>query len=48
MSGYTLDKQKNANNISELEKSALDKWFKGDTSGYREIWSKNNFSYFTV
>lgn len=32
--------------IINLEKSALDKWFKGDTSGYREIWSKNNFSYF--
>lgn len=46
MSKYTLDEQKIANHIIELEKSALDKWFKGDTSGYREIWSKNNFSYF--
>ncbi|WP_371118266.1 DUF4440 domain-containing protein [Selenomonas ruminantium] len=28
------------------EKAALDKWFKGDTSGYRNLWSKKNFSYF--
>lgn len=29
-----------------LEKGALDKWFKGDTSGYLNIWSKEDFSYF--
>ncbi|AEJ23499.1 hypothetical protein WKK_03125 [Weissella koreensis KACC 15510] len=38
------------NNLEEkiisLEKGALDKWFKGDTSGYLDIWSKNQFSYF--
>ncbi|MFC6202246.1 nuclear transport factor 2 family protein [Lactiplantibacillus nangangensis] len=32
--------------IINLEKGALDKWFKGDTSGYLDIWSKDNFSYF--
>jgi len=32
--------------IIGLEKGALDKWFKGDTSGYLDIWSKDNFSYF--
>ncbi|MFC6293773.1 nuclear transport factor 2 family protein [Lactiplantibacillus daoliensis] len=32
--------------IISLEKGALDKWFKGDTSGYLDIWSKDNFSYF--
>lgn len=32
--------------IIGLEKGALDKWFKGDTSGYLNIWSKDNFSYF--
>jgi len=32
--------------IIGLEKSALDKWFKGDTSGYRQLWSQRNFSYF--
>ncbi|AAU38006.1 nuclear transport factor 2 family protein [[Mannheimia] succiniciproducens] len=34
--------------IISLEKQALDKWFKGDTSGYRELWSKQNFSYFDI
>lgn len=29
-----------------LEKRALAKWFKGDTSGYLNIWSTKNFSYF--
>lgn len=32
--------------IIGLEKGALDKWFKGDTSSYLDIWSKDNFSYF--
>lgn len=32
--------------IIGLEKGALDKWFKGDTSGYLTIWSQKNFSYF--
>lgn len=32
--------------IIALEKGALDKWFKGDTSGYLTLWSPTNFSYF--
>ncbi|MFC6207172.1 nuclear transport factor 2 family protein [Levilactobacillus tongjiangensis] len=32
--------------IIALEKGALDKWFKGDTSGYLTIWSQKNFSHF--
>lgn len=32
--------------IIGLEKAALDKWFKGDTSGYENLWSKHSFSYF--
>ncbi|WP_143462334.1 nuclear transport factor 2 family protein [Levilactobacillus enshiensis] len=32
--------------IIALEKDALDKWFKGDTSGYLTIWSQKSFSYF--
>lgn len=32
--------------IIGLEKSALDKWFKGNTSGYENLWSKQSFSYF--
>jgi len=34
------------NKIIKLEKGALDKWFKGDTSGYLNIWSQKSFSYF--
>lgn len=35
-----------AEHIIGLEKAALNKWFKGDTSGYENLWSKNSFSYF--
>lgn len=32
--------------IIGLEKAALNKWFKGNTSGYENLWSKHSFSYF--
>jgi hypothetical protein len=32
--------------VTGLEKAALDRWFNGDTSGYRELWSKHSFTYF--
>ncbi|KRO04129.1 hypothetical protein IV54_GL001649 [Levilactobacillus paucivorans] len=32
--------------IINLEKNALDKWFQGDTSGYLNLWSQQDFSYF--
>ena len=32
--------------IIGLEKAALNKWFKGDTSGYEQLWSKHSFSLF--
>lgn len=32
--------------IIGLEKSALDKWFNGDTSDYERLWSKHSFTYF--
>lgn len=32
--------------IIKLEESALEKWFKGDTSGYAQLWSKRSFTYF--
>lgn len=32
--------------IIGLEKSALNKWFNGDTSGYERLWSRRSFSYF--
>lgn len=35
-----------AEHIIGLEESALEKWFKGDTSGYAELWSKRSFTYF--
>ena len=35
-----------AQHIIGLEKVALNKWFNGDTSGYNQLWSRRNFSYF--
>lgn len=43
---YTERERGLADHIIGLEKAALDKWFNGDTSGYRELWSKKSFSYF--
>lgn len=35
-----------AEHIIALEEVALEKWFKGDTSGYAQMWSKRSFTYF--
>lgn len=35
-----------AAHIIGLEEAALEKWFKGDTSGYAQLWSKRSFTYF--
>lgn len=43
---YTEEERKLADHITGLEKSALDKWFNGDTSGYEQLWSKRSFIYF--
>lgn len=43
---YTPEQQKIANEIIALEKAALDKYYKGDMSGYLNLWSKKNFTYF--
>jgi ketosteroid isomerase-like protein len=43
---YTIEERKLAEHIIGLEKSALDKWFNGDTSGYEQLWSKHSFTYF--
>lgn len=32
--------------LVEKEKAALDKWFRGDVSGYAALWSERSFSYF--
>lgn len=40
------DRENLEQEIIQLEKNALDKWFKGDTSGYLGLWSQKNFSYF--
>ena len=34
------EEKKLADHIISLEKAAFEKWFKGDTSGYAELWSK--------
>lgn len=43
---YTEEERKLAEHIIGLEKAALDKWFKGDTSEYEQLWSKRSFTYF--
>ena len=43
---YTPEERALADHIIGLEKAALDKWFKGDTSGYEQLWSKRSFTYF--
>lgn len=43
---YTEEQKSLAEEIISLEKGALDKWFNGDSFGYREIWSEKSFTYF--
>lgn len=43
---YTPEQRDLAQHIIGLERAALDKWFKGDTSGYDQLWSKRSFTYF--
>lgn len=43
---YTEEERLLAEHIIGLERAALDKWFKGDTSGYEKLWSARSFSYF--
>lgn len=43
---YSDEERKLADHLIALEKSALDKWFKGDTSGYETLWSERSFTYF--
>ncbi|AXE40024.1 hypothetical protein [Acidipropionibacterium virtanenii] len=43
---YTAEQTRLAEHLIDLEKGALDKWFNGDVSGYREIWSRTSFTYF--
>ncbi|MEE9955399.1 nuclear transport factor 2 family protein [Enterobacter quasihormaechei] len=43
---YSDEERRLAEHLINLEKSALDKWFKGDTSGYEALWSERSFTYF--
>jgi hypothetical protein len=43
---YSEQERALASHLIALEKAALDKWFKGDTSGYETLWSTRSFSYF--
>ncbi len=45
---YTAEQRKLADEIIALERGALDKFFRGDVSGYLDLWSKDNFTYFDV
>ncbi len=42
----TDDERRLAEELIDKERAALDKWFKGDTSGYAELWSRRSFTYF--
>ncbi|MFJ8141240.1 hypothetical protein [Streptomyces sp. NPDC096013] len=43
---YTDEQKLLAEHLIGLEKGALGKWFKGDVSGFRELWSRRSFTYF--
>jgi len=43
---YTPEQKALADHLISLERAALDKWFNGDMSGYRELWSRRSFTYF--
>lgn len=43
---YTNEERILAEHIIGLEKAALDKFFKGDTSGFADLWSTRSFTYF--
>ncbi|RFB88842.1 DUF4440 domain-containing protein [Rhizobium leguminosarum bv. trifolii] len=43
---YSSEERVLADHLIGLEKAALDKWFKGDTSGYETLWSTRSFTYF--
>ncbi|MGG1905277.1 hypothetical protein ABFY47_24340 [Enterobacter ludwigii] len=43
---YTDEERALENEIIALENSALDKWFKGDISGYEQLLSERSFTYF--
>lgn len=40
------EEEKLANELIGMEKAALEKWFNGDSSGYRDLWSKKSLCYF--
>ena len=43
---YTPEQRLLAEQIINMEKDALNKWFNGDSSGYRQLWSEKSFTYF--
>lgn len=43
---YTPEQRKLADDLIAMEKDALAKFYRGDTSGYQELWSHDDFTYF--
>ena len=43
---YTTEERALVEHIINLEKLAIDKFFIGDMSGYRNLWSERSFTYF--
>ena len=43
---YTEEQRKIARELIDIEIDALNRFYKGDSSGYAKLWSKTNFTYF--
>ena len=43
---YTEEQKQLADELIHKEVDALNRFYKGDSSGYRNLWSKDSFSYF--
>lgn len=41
---YTPEERELAEHLIGLERAALDKWFRGDPSGYERLWSERSFT----
>lgn len=42
----TAEEAKLAEKLIGMEKDALELWFNGDSTGYRDLWSKRSLTYF--
>lgn len=43
---YTEEQKVLAKELTQMEIDSLNRFYRGDTSGYQNLWSKDNFTYF--